>query len=290
MKKYFLLATMAALTACNSKEKNSDAFGNFEATEVIVSSETSGKIVSINVDEGSVVKQGEIAALIDTTDLFLKKEQMKAQKASVASRSAGVFSQIDVQKQQKQNLLVDKARIEKLYKDGAATKKQLDDINGAISVVDKQILSIETQNAPVVSDMASIDKQIAQVDESLRKCRVLNPVNGTVLDKYAEAGEVTTVGKALYKIADLSTLELRVYVSGEQLPSVKIGGKTDVIIDGKNSAPLEGTISWISSTAEFTPKIIQTKEERVNLVYAVKISVKNDGSLKIGMPGEVKFK
>jgi HlyD family secretion protein len=208
----------------------------------------------------------------------------------VASRSASVFSQIDVQKQQKQNLLVDKARIEKLYKDGAATKKQLDDINGAISMVDKQILSIETQNAPVISDMASIDKQIAQVDESLRKCRVLNPVNGTVLDKYAEAGEITTVGKALYKIADLSTLELRVYVSGEQLPSVKIGGKTDVIIDGKNTAPLEGTISWISSTAEFTPKIIQTKEERVNLVYAVKISVKNDGSLKIGMPGEVKFK
>jgi HlyD family secretion protein len=290
MKKYLLLATMAALTACNNKDKNSDAFGNFEATEVIVSSETSGKIVSINIDEGIILKQGEIAALIDTTDLFLKKEQMKAQKASVASRSASVFSQIDVQKQQKQNLLVDKARIEKLYKDGAATKKQLDDINGAISMVDKQILSIETQNAPVVSDMASIDKQIAQVDESLRKCRVLNPVNGTVLDKYAEAGEITTVGKALYKIADLSTLELRVYVSGEQLPSVKIGGKTDVIIDGKNTAPLEGTISWISSTAEFTPKIIQTKEERVNLVYAVKISVKNDGSLKIGMPGEVKFK
>jgi HlyD family secretion protein len=290
MKKYLLFATMAALTACNNKDGNSDAFGNFEATEVIVSSETSGKIVSINVDEGLILKQAETVALIDTTDLFLKKEQLKAQKASVASRSASVFSQIDVQKQQKQNLLVDKARIEKLYKDGAATKKQLDDINGAISMVDKQILSIETQSAPVVSDMASIDKQIAQVDESLRKCRVLNPVNGTVLDKYAETGEITTIGKALYKIADLSTLELRVYVSGEQLPSVKIGGKTDVIIDGKNSTPLEGTISWISSTAEFTPKIIQTKEERVNLVYAVKISVKNDGSLKIGMPGEVKFK
>lgn len=289
MKKYLLFGALAALTACSNKENESDAFGNFEATEVIVSSETPGKIITLNVEEGMVLKQGDMAALIDTSDLYLKKEQLKAQKASVASRSAGVFSQIEVQKQQRQNLLVDKTRLEKLYKDGAATKKQLDDIIGAINVVDKQIQSVETQNAPVVSDMNSIDKQIAQVEESLKKCRVVNPVNGTVLDKYAEAGEVTGTGKALYKIADLSTLILRVYVSGGQLPSVKIGGKADVIIDG-GSGPLEGSVTWISSTAEFTPKIIQTKEERINLVYAVKISVKNDGRLKIGMPGEVKFK
>lgn len=230
-------------------------------------------------------------ALIDTTDFQLKKEQLIAQKTATESRIANISSQIDVQNQQKNNLLIDKARIEKLLKDGAATQKQLDDINGAVSLVDKQIASVNSQNVSVTSEMAVITKQIQQVNESLKKCYIINPVKGTVLEKYSEPFELTAPAKALYKIADVSFLYLKVYVTGSQLPLIKLGQKVQVLVDGpdKSLVKHEGEITWIASSAEFTPKIIQTKEERVNLVYAVKIKVTNDGSLKIGMPGEVVF-
>ena len=292
MKKVLLFSVICILVACSGKNKKSDAYGNFESTEVIVSSEVAGKILKFNVEEGAVLKEGFIAGYIDTTDFVLKKEQLMAQREIISVKTSNINSQIDVQKQQKANLMIDKARIEKLFKDGAATKKQVDDINGSINLVDKQINSIETKNSSIMNELKNIDKQIDQVNENIRKCYINNPLNGTVLNKYAEESEFTTMGKALYKIANLDYLDLRVYVSGAQLPNIKIGQKVEVLID-KNAdeyTKLEGTVSWISSTAEFTPKIIQTKEERVNLVYAVKVKVKNDGSLKIGMPGEVNFK
>ncbi len=292
MKKYVIIISLTLLAACSGKNNKSDAYGNFEADEVIISSEVGGKLLLFNIEEGAELKAETLIGLVDTTDLQLKKEQLTAQKNSIATKTANISAQIEVQQQQKANLLIDKARIEKLLKDGAATKKQLDDINGSISLVDKQIASIQTQNNSVSSDLLGIEKQIAQIEQSIKKSHIINPVNGTVLDKYMMQDELVTPGKSLYKIADITNIYLRAYVSESQLSSIKLGQKVEVLIDkGKSEvAKYEGFITWISSTAEFTPKIIQTKEERVNLVYAVKIKVKNDGALKIGMPGEVNFK
>jgi HlyD family secretion protein len=187
--------------------------------------------------------------------------------------------------------MVDKDRTEKLLKDNAAPVKQLDDINGKIKVIDSQIASIKTQNAAVLDELTGMDRQIDQTKDQLNRCKIVNPINGAVLEKYIEPSEITTPGRALYKIADMDQMILRVYVSGAQLPSIKIGQKVKVMIDKneKENQDLQGIITWVSPQAEFTPKIIQTKEDRVNLVYAVKVTVKNDGRLKIGMPGEVKF-
>ncbi len=286
-----MILTLAGLSSCNSRNNLSDAYGNFEAVQVTVSSESAGKIHFLYVEEGLLLDSGTIVALIDTTDLYLKKLQLQAQKKAVSVKKSSVVSQIDVQKQQKANLMIDKNRITRLISDKAATQKQLDDINGALDMVDKQIASIQTQNAGIAEEMEVIDRQIAQVNESLHKCYIRNPVTGSVLSKFAEAGEIAAPGRALYKIADLSVMELKVYVSGSQLPAVKLGQQVDVLIDAdeKSNRKLSGTISWISPKAEFTPKIIQTKEERVNLVYGVKIKVLNDGSLKIAMPAEVNF-
>ncbi|HOY32608.1 MAG TPA: efflux RND transporter periplasmic adaptor subunit [Bacteroidales bacterium] len=291
MKKYLLIISIAVLTACSGRNDKSDAYGNFEADETIISSEVSGKILQLALEEGQETKEGTPIGLVDTTDYQLKKEQLTAQRNAISTKSANIASQIEVQFQQKSNLLTDKARIEKLYKEGAATKKQLDDINGAISLVDKQMKSIETQNSGIADEILTLDKQIDQINLNIKKCHLTSPVSGTILNKYIQAGELVIPGKALFKIADLSSVFLRSYISESQLANVKLGQKVEVLIDKgeDNTAKYEGTVTWISSSAEFTPKIIQTKEERVNLVYAIKIKVKNDGALKIGMPGEVKF-
>lgn len=286
-----LIAVLITLVSCNKSDKLSDAYGNFEAVQVTVSAESAGRIHFLNVDEGLDVDSGKQVALIDTTDLYLKKLQLQTQKSAISVKRSSVVSQIDVQQQQKTNLNVEKSRVTRLLADKAATQKQLDDINGAIDLVDKQVASIHTQNAAINEEMVVIDRQIAQVNESIRKCYIHNPVKGTVLSKFAETGEIAAPGRALYKIADLSMMELKVYVSGSQLPAVKLGQTVEVLIDAdaKSNRKLSGMVSWISPKAEFTPKIIQTKEERVNLVYAVKIKVANDGSLKIAMPAEVNF-
>ena len=286
-----LIAVLITLVSCNKSDKLSDAYGNFEAVQVTVSAESAGRIHFLNVDEGLDVDSGKQVALIDTTDLYLKKLQLQTQKSAISVKRSSVVSQIDVQQQQKTNLNVEKSRVTRLLADKAATQKQLDDINGAIDLVDKQVASIHTQNAAINEEMVVIDRQIAQVNESIRKCYIHNPVKGTVLSKFAETGEIAAPGRALYKIADLSMMELKVYVSGSQLPAVKLGQTVEVVIDAdaKSNRKLSGMVSWISPKAEFTPKIIQTKEERVNLVYAVKIKVANDGSLKIAMPAEVNF-
>ena len=293
MKKTVLIFASAALMmlSCNRNNELSDAYGNFEAVTISVASESNGRLLSLQVKEGEELKAGEIIGIVDTTDHYLKKSQLLAQKKAIATRLSGVQGQTDVQLQQKANLMVEKERILRLLEENAATPKQLDDIKGAIDLVDRQVAQIKTQNEGITEELAVVDRQIDQVKESIRKCYIRNPINGIVLVKYAEPGEVTIAGKTLYKIADLSELELKVYVSGDQLPSIKIGQKAEVLIDRdkKTNRALVGIVSWISQKAEFTPKIIQTKEERVDLVYGVKVRVPNDGSLKIAMPGEVNF-
>ena len=299
MKRYYITSAGNVLlmvgslmfSSCRNNNNLSDAYGNFEAVQVTVSAESAGRIHYLNVEEGSQPDSGTVVALVDTADLYLKKLQLQSQKKAIAVRKSSIESQVAVQQQQKQNLLVEKNRVTRLIADKAATPKQLDDINGAIDLVDKQVENINTQNAGIVEEMEIVDRQIAQVNESLRKCYIRNPVKGTVLNKFAEAGEVAAPGRALYKIADLSVMELKVYISGSQLPAVKQGQQVEVLIDKdqKTNRKLTGVVSWISPKAEFTPKIIQTKEERVNLVYGVKIRVPNDGSLKIAMPAEVNF-
>jgi len=291
MKKYLFIISIALLAACSGKKDKADAYGNFEADEIIISSEVSGRVIQLNLEEGQELKEGTLVGIVDTTDYQLKKEQLTAQKNAISSKSGNIASQIEVQQQQKNNLLIEKARIEKLFKDGAATKKQLDDINGSISLVDKQILSIQTQNGSVADEILAIIKQIDQVSQNIKKCYLTCPAGGTVLGKYIQPNELVVPGKSLYKIADLSNVFLRAYVSESQLATVKLGQTVEVLIDkGEDkTATYSGIITWVSSSAEFTPKIIQTKEERVNLVYAIKIKVKNDGGLKIGMPGEVRF-
>jgi HlyD family secretion protein len=292
VKKLILAIALLTAASCSGNGDKSDAYGNFESTEIVISAEASGKLLRFDVEEGSSIEAGTVIGYIDTVQLALKREQLLATQQSVRSKSANILAQIDVVQEQKNVTLIEKQRLEKLFKENAATQKQLDDVNGQLNVLDKQMASIESQNASVLSDIRSLESQIRQVNDQIRKSIIINPVKGTVLTKFAEPFEVIGFGKPLYKIADLSTMFLRVYISGDQLPKVKIGEKVEVLIDQNKTenTKLEGEISWISSKAEFTPKIIQTKQERVNMVYAVKVRVTNDGSLKIGMPGEINFK
>ncbi|MCX6165583.1 MAG: HlyD family efflux transporter periplasmic adaptor subunit [Ignavibacteriae bacterium] len=289
---YLLLSLILLISSCGKNEKRSDAYGNFEAVETIVSAEATGKLIDFNIEEGQLLEKDVMVGNIDADQLSLKKQQIEAQKHTIKTKFKNVFSQISVYQEQKKVNQIEKNRIERLLKDDAATTKQLDDINGSINVLNKQIASIESQNSTTMQELKNLDVQVQQVQDQIEKSAVINPVKGTVLMKLAEQSEIVNYGKPLYKIADISTMELRVYVSGEQLPGIKLGQMVRVLIDsGKGGyRELEGTISWISSKSEFTPKIIQTKEERVNLVYAIKVRVANDGSLKIGMPGEVIFK
>ena len=283
-----LLLITSILVSCNKSNNNADGYGNFEATETTISAEGNGKLLQFTVEEGQTLKKGTWVGYIDTLQLALKKEQLKVSKNIISSKSKGVLSQISVLKSQLKTAQISKNRIENLIKSNAGTQKQLDDINGKIDVIRQQIRSVEIQNAPIVNELKSIDVQIQQLEDQIDKSKIVNPVNGTVLVKYAEPYEITSFGRPLYKIANLSTMQLRVYVGETQLPNLQIGQEVTVKIDaGDTMRDYQGIISWIASEAEFTPKIIQTKEERVNLVYAVKIDVKNDGSLKIGMPAEM---
>jgi HlyD family secretion protein len=293
MKQYLLgiFAGIAILSSCSSDKNKPEAYGTFEATEVMVSSFGTGQIMKFDVEEGQLLDSGILVGYIDTTDLCLKRKQSVETRGATASRKDDVASQIAVQEQNRENVLVDKNRVERLLKDGAATQKQMDDINASLNLIDKQVASLKIQFGGISSQVASITQQIAQLDESISRSEIINPIKGTVLTKYAEKDEVATYGKPLYKIADLSVITLRAYVGGTQLPYIKLGSGIDVAYDKdeNTNTHVQGIISWVSPTAEFTPKTIQTKEERVNLVYAVKVRVKNDGSMKIGMPGEIRF-
>jgi HlyD family secretion protein len=286
-----IMLPLLALISCKGNEKTSDAYGNFEATEITISAQANGEIMQFDLEEGNFLKAGQIIGWIDTTDLSLKKSQMLSQKEAITSKIESLEAQVAVYQQQKTNVLRDKERIEKMFQDGAATQKQVDDVAGQIDVIDKQVKSVKSQENSVYSEAATVQKQIAQVEESIRKSTIINPVEGVVLTKYVDEHEMAALGKSLYKLADLREMKLKVYVSGDQIPQVKIGQAVEVLVDQDSETNLKmaGTVSWVSESAEFTPKIIQTKEERVNMVYAVKVLVKNDGSLKIGMPGEVNF-
>ncbi len=282
---FFILLT--ALWSCN-KDIKADAYGNFEATEITVSAQANGQLLSFKIDEGDVVKKQEVVGYIDTIPLYLKKQQLLVQKQIVFAKSKGVLSQIAVLKAQLKTAHTNLVRTQKLAKTKSATQKQLDAVLGQVAVLNQQIKSIETQNIAVVNEAKNIGAQLNQIENQIAKSFIINPINSTVLTTYVEQSEVVTFGKPLYKIADLSRLELRVYIGESQLSNLKIGQVVTVKVDSKNGMKsYKGKISWIASEAEFTPKIIQTKEERVNLVYAVKIDVKNDGSLKIGMPAEM---
>ena len=289
MKHIIISAVLSAiLLACSDNGDKADGYGNFEATETTISAEANGKLLTFSAEEGEVLEQGTIVGVIDTIQLSLKRNQLLASKNTIFSKSRNVLSQREVLKEQLRVATNDQQRIENLVKANAATTKQLDDINGQIDILKQQMRSVETQNAPIVNEVKSIEIQIQQIVDQIQKSIIQNPVKGTVLVKYVEPNEITAFGKPLYKIADLDQMELRVYISETQLANLKIGQEVTVKIDsGETMKSFTGQISWISDTAEFTPKIIQTKEERVNLVYAVKVKVKNDGSLKIGMPAEM---
>jgi HlyD family secretion protein len=214
-----------------------------------------------------------------------------SQESVLLARLRNFDSQVRVQEQQRKNILVDKDRVANLLKDGAATQKQMDDITGGLDLLEQQILATQVQKEAARAEMATLESQIRQVEETLSKCYIISPLSGTVLVKFAETGEIAAIGKPICKVANLDELELKVYISGDQLPYLKIGQSVEVLIDRnqKEFTKLQGTVSWISSKAEFTPKTIQTKKERVNLVYAAKVRVPNDGTLKIGMPGEINF-
>ncbi len=300
----------AILAGCNLNNKVSDASGTFEADEVIVSSELPGKILSLNIEEGSVLAKDSVVGVIDSVPLELQKAQVEATINSLYQKTMDVRpqlillqDQIAVQKAQLNNAFHEKARTERLIKADAATTKQLDDLNTQIVVLQKQITVSEqqikvqqtttgTQNSSILSESTPLHKSVEQIEDQLRRANISNPINGTVLTKYAMAGEVTSAGKALYKIADLSVITLRAYITGTQLSQVRLNQQVKVLVDSNATKYREytGVITWISDKAEFTPKTIQTKDERANLVYAIKIHVKNDGYLKIGMYGEIKFK
>ena len=292
MKKIQIIAlSVLLLGACKNGEQTSDAYGNFEAVETIVSSEAAGKLLTMAIKQGELIEAGQLIAQIDTTELILKKQQTLAQLSASETKKQNVTAQINVLKEQRKNVVTTQDRISRMLSDQAATQQQMDDINGQVNVLDRQITSINTQYQLIASEMEVIRRQMDLLYEQLIRCRIVSPIKGTVLETYLETGELATPGKPLLKMADLSKLELKAYISGAQLPQIQIGNEVKVLIDSSNEEmqSFTGKISWIASEAEFTPKIIQTKEERVKLMYAVKVVVENDGSLKIGMPGEIVF-
>jgi HlyD family secretion protein len=286
-----IIIAAVVLAGCKNGTDEADAYGNFEATEVIVSSETSGRILKFDATEGTEIEKGTEIALIDTTIFHLQKAEIDAGMRSVRTRLNSISAQNDILNQQITNLRVNIGRIENMLKDDAATKKQYDDLTGQVAVLEKQIAANNTQKASIASELSVYDSKKATLNEQIVRSCVKSPLKGTIIEKYSEAGEITAAGKPLVKIADLSLIKLKVYVSGADLGSIKIGQECTVRVDDgkKGYISFMGTISYISGKAEFTPKIIQTKEERVTLVYAVTINVKNDGTMKSGMPGEAIF-
>ena len=290
-----ILFLSLVLAACNSNTNNHDASGTFEAIETIVSAEASGKILEFNLNEGDELKQGARIGYIDSTQLYLQRLQLIQNKKAILSSTPDSKSQIEVLQKELENAQSDKKRIENLVKGEVASQKQLDDINTKIAVLQSKITALKselgTRTSTINEQSNTVQVQLAQINDQLKKCTITNPINGTVLTKYAEANEMVPAGKPLYKIADLSTLVLRAYITGNQFANLKLNQQVTVLVDSTENEykEYEGIVEWISNKAEFTPKTIQTKEERANLVYAVKIRVKNDGLLKLGMYADVKL-
>lgn len=311
MRKVILfISLLTIISSCKNSKNNFDAAGVFEADEVLVSPEVTGRILSLNIDEGMTIDSNFLAASIDTTNVVLQINQLNASINALQEKTNDPLptinvleQQLVVQKQQLASLERDKVRFTNLLQANATTEKKLDDINtqvlvlkDQIEVTKKQIVQqrslINTQNRGILSERNPLEKKQDQLKDQLSKCSVRNPVAGTVLVKYAEAGEIISAGKPLYKLANISSMNLRAYITGDQLGEVKLGQQVKVMVDAGADKYKEykGTITWIADKAEFTPKTIQTKDERANLVYATKVKVQNDGFLKLGMYGEVNFK
>lgn len=289
-RRWIFFAAGLLILGCNNEEDQPDAYGNFESEPVMVSAQSQGQLTVFDVNEGNAIAAGDIVGRTDTMQLHLKKQQLGAAADAVKARIASAGAQVTSQQVQMDNLERELNRVQKLFSDGAATEKQLDDLEGSVRLLEAQIQASVRQKNAIASELQSISAQINQVDDQISKALVTNPVDGVVLQKYKMQGEIVAPGQILYKIADLDWLILRAYISGNQLTEVKIGQEVNVNFDLPDGiGTLPGKVTWIASEAEFTPKIIQTREERVNLVYAMKVEVKNDGRLKIGMPGEVKF-
>ena len=298
LKLLFYIGLGALLFAsCSNKDGDYDASGAFEATEIIVSSEASGKIEYLNIMEGQQLEKGQQVGLIDTTQLYLQKMNLLSNIKGVRSQQPNIAAQTASIKEQITTLEREKQRTTNLIEANAATQKQLDDIYEQIEVLQKQLSASEStlqkSSQNITAQSSSMDIQIEQIEDRLKKSIITSPITGTVLNKYAEEGELANMGTPLFKIADINNMILRVYVTNDQLSNIKLNNKVQVTVnnskDSDSNRVYEGTVTWISDKSEFTPKTIQTKNERANLVYAMKVSVKNDGYLKIGMYGEVKF-
>lgn len=297
MKKIFALAgVMLMMAACGNKEKEYDATGTFEATETTVYAEQNGALLTFNVNEGEVLEAGREVGLIDTTQTWLKIQQLGATKQVYQSQKPDMQRQIAVTRQQLVKARQEEQRYKELVADGAAPSKMLDDARSQVMVLqrqlDAQISSLTTSTRALDKQSAATDVQVNQLRDILRKCHIMTPTKGTVLEKYVERGEFVAAGKPLFKIADTENMFMRAYVTSAQLKDIKLGQKVKVFADygDGQKKTYDGTISWISSRSEFTPKTILTEDERADLVYAVKIAIKNDGYVKIGMYGEVKLK
>ncbi len=296
MKKVIAAISAAlVLTACGNGEKEYDATGTFEATEVTVSAEQNGALLKLVVDEGDSIAQGQEVGLIDTTQLVLKIQQMGATKAVYQSQRPDLEKQIAAIRQQLDKARQEQQRYQELVNDGAAPGKMLDDATSQVKVLQKQLdaqtSALHTQLATISSQQSTIDVQVSQLRDQLDKCHITAPIKGTVLEKYVEQSEFVTAGKPLFKMADTQQMYLRAYVTSAQLQGVKVGQAVKVFADYGNGQKkqYDGRVSWISSRSEFTPKTILTDNERADLVYAVKVTVENDGYIKIGMYGEVRF-
>ncbi len=288
-----LLITIALLVAagCHSNKDQADAFGTFEAQEVTLSAQTGGPILQFDIREGQAVEKGAVIAWVDTALYTLQLAEIEAGMTGVRSKMATIGAQNDILKEQIVNLKVNITRVERMLKEDAATRKQYDDLTGQVAVLEKQIAANLTQNNSVNSELGVMQAKKNLLREQMERSRVRSPLNGVIIEKYAETGEITAPGKPLAKLADLSLMKLKVYVSGGQLGKLKTGCECTVRIDDgvKGYRTFKGKISRVAEKAEFTPKIIQTREERITLVYAVTIEVPNDGAMKAGMPGEAIF-
>ncbi len=289
----YIVAAMLAVS-CGT-EAEFDAQGTFEATEVIISSEAAGRILSFDIKEGMAINAGEPLAVIDSVQLHLQRSQLEAQLSALLNSRPDVQTQVASLREQIATLKVEQRRIENMLRDGAATEKQKDDVDAQIRILESQLSAtlstLNTNTSAINSNAEAIRVQISALDDRIAKCRATSPISGTVLVKYAQEGELATVGKPLVKIADLGNIYLRAYFTSDQLASIKLGDEVTVTADfgGEERYDYVGRIAWISAESEFTPKTIQTKDSRANLVYAVKIAVENDGRLKIGLAGEVKL-
>lgn len=290
--KWSLILLGLMVTVSCSDENSSDAFGQFEADEVVISSETNGRLLNFDLEEGQRLEEGERVALIDTTRLHLQREEINATIEAIRTSINKLNSQRAVFESQLKTARKELNRFESLRQDNAATQQQLDSAEGRVETLEMQIESVEVEKGSVSAEVRRMETKIAQINDQIERASITNPVSGTVLNKFAEEHELVSQGKPLYSIANLDEMILRIYISGAQLPSIQLGETVDVIFDENktDNQSTQGRVSWIASEAEFTPRMIQTKEERVTQVYAVKVRLDNpDGKLKIGMPGEVRF-